>query len=120
MAGQTLLIAGYCFLFAPMFFNGIGPEEKYDNSGATAGIAAAMIFGALAVVTNIWSCRGIACAIKNQGSAVGRLVGSSAIQALVVIFALRFGWLTAIVASVAVLLSLLLCIGLDRRAFGKQ
>ncbi|QLE72253.1 hypothetical protein FGW37_12165 [Streptomyces rectiverticillatus] len=119
VAGQTLMIGLYCFLFAPMFFHGIGPEEEHINStGATVRTVAAMLLGGLAVATNVWSCRGMARAVRDRISAARRLTAAGTVQAAVVAGAIRFDWLLAVVVSVAVLLSLLACRALDRRTFG--
>ncbi|MEV4501614.1 hypothetical protein [Streptomyces klenkii] len=117
VAGQTLLIALYCFLFAPMFFHGVGPDEDYEQSGAATRIVVAMVFGVLAVATNVWSCSGTVHALRNQVPAARRLLAAGTVQAVVVICALIVAWLPAVVASVAVLVPLLLCYALDRRAF---
>ncbi|MEU1813585.1 hypothetical protein ABZ543_00085 [Streptomyces roseifaciens] len=120
VAGQTLMIVLYCFLFAPMLFHGIGPEEQdyATSSRATAQTAAAMLFGTLAGATNAWSCRGMARAVRDRTSAARRLTAAGTVQAVVVAGAVLFAWPAAIAASLAALLPLLLCWTLDRRTFG--
>ncbi|MFE5871869.1 hypothetical protein ACFQ6V_24950 [Streptomyces roseifaciens] len=120
VAAQTLMIAGYCFLFAPMYFQGIDPEDEEqgaDPETALAWTAAAMALGLAAVAANAWSCRGMARAVRARSSAARSLTTAMSVQAVVVAGAVRFDWLPAIVASAAVLVTLLLCRALDRRRF---
>ncbi|MEU1671281.1 hypothetical protein ABZ752_04510 [Streptomyces roseifaciens] len=121
VACQTLMIGLYCFLFAPMYFQGIDPEDEESGGPpetALAWTAAAMTLGLVVVAANIWSCRGMARAVQDRISAARRLTAAGTVQAAVVAGAIRFDWLFAVVASIAVLLLLLACRALDRRTFG--
>ncbi|MEU2510447.1 hypothetical protein [Streptomyces syringium] len=115
-AGQTVLIAFYCFLLAPLFAGGLGPEDEVSSSGDYL-VVCAMAFGAFAVVTNVWSCRGMVRALKNGISTGRTLPAACAVQVPVVACAVVVGWLTAAIAAAALLLLLLVCQGLDRRTF---
>ncbi|MGX8908220.1 hypothetical protein ACR820_23845 [Streptomyces netropsis] len=115
-AGQTVLIAFYCFLLAPLLSGGLGPEDEVSGSSDHLVIGS-VTFGALAVATNVWSCRGMLRALRN-GTSTGRtLPAACAVQVSVVACAIVVGWLSAVIAAVALLLLLLVCQRLDRRTF---
>ncbi|MGK5730282.1 hypothetical protein [Streptomyces sp. URMC 124] len=122
VAGQTLMIGLYSFLFAPMYFQGVDPEDEESAGGAPetalAWTAAAMAVGLAAVAANTWSVRRMTRAVRDRSSAARSLTTAIAVQVMVVAGAVRLAWLPAVAASLAVLLPLLLCRTLDRRTFG--
>ncbi|HEX5567859.1 MAG TPA: hypothetical protein VFY14_13190 [Streptomyces sp.] len=120
LVGQTLLYALWAFLMVPMLVSGIGPDTVVSESRAEALTAFYRGVGTVLVALNIWICGRMVRTLRHGTSSATPLSVACVIEALIVARAVLVGWPEAVAGATAVLVVLVACHRLDRRAFGAR